>query len=379
MDTQKILNRDFILAFFAQFALSSVFQILIPTLPIYLSRLGSTEVEIGILIGTLSISSLVLRPFVGRALLRIPERNFMIAGAFFFALISIAFLLTSSFWPFLIVRVFQGIGFAFFYTASVTLIANISPEAHRGKSISYFFLSSNIAFVLAPSFGMFLINRFSFTLLFLVCFGISSCSLFITTRLRKRQVNSLVASSIEDGSFFSRKALPPAIVGFFEGIIWGTLITFFPLYALNHGIANPGFFFTVYAIMIILGRVLGGRILDIYSRESVILFSLIFYIISMIILSFSKTLLMFILAAAILGIGNTFLIPSLVAAALDRVGSSRGPAMGTFTAASDFGMGLGPVIMGIILSLSNYQIMFLCLALTGLIDLNYFYFFVKKK
>ena len=136
---QKILIRDFILCFFAYFAFSFVFNILIPTLPIYLSRLGSNEVEIGILIGSFAISSLVLRPFVGRALLKIPEKNFMIAGALLFALASVAYLFAPPFWPFLIVRVFQGIGYAFFHTASFTLIANISSEAHRGQSLSYFY------------------------------------------------------------------------------------------------------------------------------------------------------------------------------------------------------------------------------------------------
>jgi hypothetical protein len=73
MATPKIFTRDFVLCFLGQFTFSSVFHILIPTLPIYLSRLGSTEVEIGILVGSIGISSLVFRPFVGRALLRIPE------------------------------------------------------------------------------------------------------------------------------------------------------------------------------------------------------------------------------------------------------------------------------------------------------------------
>lgn len=76
----KILTRDFVLIFFAQFTLSFVFYILVPTLPIYLSRLGSTEETIGVLIGIFFVSSLVLRPFVGKTLLRISERNFMIAG-----------------------------------------------------------------------------------------------------------------------------------------------------------------------------------------------------------------------------------------------------------------------------------------------------------
>src|SRR5512139_3838103 len=125
MTTQTIRNiftREFILCFFAQFTFTFVIFSLIPTLPIYLSRLGSNEVEIGVLIGSFAVSSLVLRPFVGRALLTVPEKNFMMAGAFLSALTSVAYVLTPLFWPLLIVRVFQGIAFAFFQTASFTLV-----------------------------------------------------------------------------------------------------------------------------------------------------------------------------------------------------------------------------------------------------------------
>ena len=53
--------------------------------------------------------------------------------------------------------------------------------------------------------------------------------------------------------------------------------------------------------------------------------------------------------------------------------------MGTFTALVDLGAGMGAVIMGIILQLTNYPIMFLCLSLTGIINFVYFYFAVRKK
>jgi predicted MFS family arabinose efflux permease len=53
--------------------------------------------------------------------------------------------------------------------------------------------------------------------------------------------------------------------------------------------------------------------------------------------------------------------------------------MGTFTALTDLGAGMGSVIMGIILQLTNYPIMFFCLALTGVINLLYFYFTIRKK
>jgi len=376
---RKILSREFILTFFALFTLISIYYLLLPTLPIYLSRSGSTETEIGVLIGIFFFSSLVLRPFVGRALLRIHEKEFMIIGALLFSLTSIAYLFTPPFWPFLIVRVFQGIGFAFFHTAVYTLIANISPEAHRGESLSYFTLSMTLSGALAPSIGMFLINHFGFTLLFLVCLGLSLCSLFITNKLERRQVIPQQDSFLEDSLFLNRKVLPPSIVNSISLFIWGALTAFFPLYAINHGVDNPGLFFTTIAIALFLGRSFGGKIFDLYNKEKVILPCLITYVISMVILAFSKTLPMFILVALIWGIGNAFLMPSLVAYALGRGGSSPGPVMGTFTAISDLGMSLGPMVMGIIIHTASYPAMFLCLALIGIINIIYFHFFVREK
>src|SRR4030067_1278411 len=186
---RKIFTRDFVLAFFAQFTSSFVFYILIPTLPIYLSRSGSTEIETGILIGIFFFSSLVLRPFVGKALLRIPEKTFMMTGALLYVFSSVTYLFAPPFWPFLIVRVLHGVGFAFIHTSAFTLVVNISSEGHRGETIGDFSLAMTLSSALAPSIGMFLINHFSFSLLFLVCLGMSICSLFITSKLGMRQVS----------------------------------------------------------------------------------------------------------------------------------------------------------------------------------------------
>jgi predicted MFS family arabinose efflux permease len=258
------------------------------------------------------------------------------------------------------------------------LVANISPEAHRGQSLSYFLLASNTSGALAPPLGMFLINQFSFTLLFLFCFGLALFSLFITIQLKKKKTTPSRDSSLGKGFFISRKALPPSIIHSFALFIWGALAAFFPLYAINQGTANPGLFFTVIAIMLFSGRALGGKILDFYSREKIILPCLFTYIISMCLLAFSKTLPMFILVAVIWGIGHSFLSPVLMAYTLD-CGGSPGPAMGTFTAITDLGISLGPVLMGIVAYATSYPTMFLCLAVIGLVNLNFFYFFVRRK
>ena len=379
MTIQKILTRDFVLCFSAQFAFTSVSFILVPTLPIYLSRLGSTEIEIGILIGAYGISSLVLRPIVGKALSRIAEKKFMIAGAILFTLTSVAYVIAPPFWPFFIVRLFQGIGSAFFFTAAILLISNITPENYRGQSLGYFFLSFNISMALTPPLGIFLVNHFGFTILFLVCVGLSFSSLLISSNLKTSGVKSIVDSSTEESSLFDRKAFPPIFVYFLAHIIWGALTAFFPLYAIKHDVANPGLFFAAYAIVLILGRALGGRVLDIYRREKVILPCLTAYIVGMTVLAFSKSLLMFIVVAVIQGTGHAFLMPALVAYTLDLAGSSRGASIGFLSGAGDLGMVLGPIMMGIILGFTSFPAMFLCLALIGLMNFTYFYSSVKKR
>jgi MFS family permease len=379
MKLKNILNRHFILCFFAQFAFVSVFAILVPAIPIYLSKFEAREAEIGFLVGILSFSSLILRPIVGNALLHTPEKKLMITGALFYVFSSIAYLWAPPFWPFLAVRIFQGIALALFNTAIFTLIANTTPETHRGQLISYFYLSGNISFAMGPYFGLVLINRYNFVILFLVCTGLSLCSLLITAKLGKREVIPVQKQPLKIRTVLSRGALPPSIIAFMLNIIWGALTAFFPLYALVHGVSNPGIFFVFLAVTLILGRTLGGKLLDIYDRKKVIIPCLSAIIIALAILTFSTTLSMFILVAVVLGTGWSLLYPSLMIYAIKYAGSDRGPAMGTFTGLADLGVCIGPMIMGIIIQRGSYPIMFFCLVLIAVTNLVYFHFAMGKE
>jgi predicted MFS family arabinose efflux permease len=377
--TQKIFTRDFRLMLSAQFVFSGVISIFVATLPIYLARLGAREGEIGILVGVFTVTSLIIKPFVGRALLETPEKRILIAGNIIMVLCSFAYLLVRPFFPLLVLRIIQGTGFAFFSTAAFTLVASTASPAHRGQSVSYFFMAMNVAMAVAPAFGILIINHFDFTLLFLTCASLSLCSIFLTFRLEPTRAVPLETQSKKAWPIVSREALSPSIMALITNTVWGGLSAFFPLFAISQGVSNPGVFFTVFAAVLIVGRGFGGKVLDIYNREKVIVPSLAVHIAALIVLSFSTTLPMFILVALLYGAGNCFLYPFLGVFAIERAGSSPGPAMGTFTALMDLGTGLGSVIMGIIVQYTSYQTMFLCLALTSLINLLYYYFFLREK
>ena len=169
------------------------------------------------------------------------------------------------------------------------------------------------------------------------------------------------------------------MMNFLQSFVWGALSAFFPLYAVKCGVLNPGYFFTAIAVMLLVGRIAGGRILDLYSKEKILLSVLTIYVFVTIILSFSRSLPMFIFVGLLWGTGGAFFYPASIAYALEYADSSSGAAVGTVRAIMDLGMSLGPIMMGTVIPLIDYRAMFLCLAFICLVNLVYFHFYVRRR
>ncbi len=330
------------------------------------------------LVGTLGIASVVSRPRAGRALVKMSAKVFMTVGAGFHTVSAAAYLLIPPFWPLLLVRVLHGGAFGLLHTTSTTYVVNITDPDHRARILGYFSLTMNFAGVAAPPLGVVLFYRFGSAYLFLVCTAVSFCMLLASAALRRGPTVSPKRSAGDHGFLLSKPALPHSIVGFMALYVWASLITFFPIYATNRGVANPGLFFTVIAIMLILSRILGARILDVPNKRRVIVPCLATTALSMVVLSLSATQPMFLLSAALWGAGTSFLMPSLLALALERARSSPSPVVATFYAVSDLGVFAGPLAMGVVVHYIGYPPMFFCLSLVGAANLVYFWWFTGK-
>ncbi|MBN1227235.1 MAG: MFS transporter [Deltaproteobacteria bacterium] len=376
---KNILTRDFILGFLISFTFVITIFALIPALPIFLAKLGSNEAEIGILVGVYGGSSLVFRLLIGRILLKYSEKCVIMFGSVLSVFSFLSYIAFCPFWPFFFVRLFQGITFACIDTAVLTFIVKVIPQSNQTRAIGYFLLATNFALAVGPSFGMFLINHSNFTVFFLTCAGLSLCTFILSWRLKRPEISSIDKDTLVHGSFLlDRKIMVPALTGFFHQIGWGAVVAFLPLYAIRFGITNLGPFFSAIAIMIIAGRTLGSKILDIYRKEKIIPTFMFTSALAMLMLTFSKTMPMFILIGAVWGTGSAFLYPATIAYSLEYAGSSRGTAVSTFRAFTDLGLALGPIFAGIILPITGYHTLFLCLALIYIINLGYFQFYVMK-
>ena len=377
---KNILTCDFLCVFLAFFAFLCATHALTPAFPIYLESLGSNTREVGVLVGMFGAATLVSRVFVGRALLKYPERNVMICGALLYALTFLSLVVFYPFWPVFAVRVFQGIAFASLHTAALAYSVKVVPAEYRSRGIAYFMLAPNLAVALSAPVGMFLINRYSFTILFLVCAALSLCALALSSGIRRQEIPIPDPGSPAHISHaLEWKIIVPATTSFMQSFIYGTLIAFFSLYAIQCGVTNPGYFFTANAVMIIAVRILGGRILDTYSKTKIIPIFICISMIAIFILSFSRTLPMFVFVGLLWGLGGAFFYPASMAYSLEYAGSSGGTAVSIYLTMMDLGMALGPVIMGVIIPLTGYRAMFLLLTLLCLINLIYFQFYVRKR
>lgn len=377
---RNIFSHDFVFGFFGLFSFILAYHALIPTLPIFFEKSGSSSAEIGILVGVFGISSLIFRLVVGGALLKYSEKNIMMFGAALFVATFIVSLVLRPFWPFFAVRFFQGVAFACIDTAALAFIVKVTPLQNRTRAIGYFVLAPPFSQAIAPSFGMFLINHYSFTALFITCLVLALCSFSFSFGLKGQKMITPDQSVPPRGKlFFERKVIVPSISGFMQNFIWGAILAFFPLYAIQCGIKNPGYFFTANATMLIAGRVFGGKIVDLYNKEKILLIFIATSILALVILSLSKTLPMFILVGLIWGTGGSFFFPVSMTYSFEYAGSADGTTVGTFRALTDLGIALGPVIMGIFIPFTGYRGMFLCLAFLALINLLYFQFYVRKR
>jgi MFS family permease len=376
---RNVFIRDYVLTFLAFFSFLAASHALTPTIPIYLKRLGTIEGEIGLLVGVFGVASLLSRFIAGTLLRRYPEKLIMIWGAVSFILCYLTLILFKPFWPFFITRAFHGFAFACLDTAAISYVIRIIPLEHRPRAISYLLVASPLSSAFVASASVFVLNEYGFAFLLLGCTVLSVCALLFSLKIRtEKTARSIETPAAGSGLFFEPKILAPAILSFMFSFSWGGLGAFFPLYAIQCGVKNPGHFFMAMAIVLIVARLTGGRILDTYRKEKIIPIVILTSMAALLILAFSKTLPMFIFVGMLWGIGGGFFPPVSLAYALEYAGSSDGTAVGTYQAAMDSGFGLGPVATGLIIPLTGYPVMFLCLACICFLNVCYFQFYLRK-
>lgn len=352
-----LLTLGFALTCLSAFFFFLSFYLLLPTLPLYALQHGMGESEIGLIIGAFALTSLVVRPYVGRAIDRRGRKGMLLLGTAVFLTASLAYHYTRTVGSLLALRLLHGSGMGFFTTAASAVVTDLAPTARRGEAMGYFGMAANLAMAVGPALGMRLISDGTFSGLFLAAGGVALVAVLLGTGVPE----TLPAGTTPPLSapLFSRRALFPAGAMLTLCVTYGGVVSFLPLLGRQVGMGNPGLFFTVYAVFLVLTRPQAGLLSDRVGRAAVVLPGMALVAAAMVTLAAASAPGWLLLAGALYGVGFGAAHPALMALTADRVeAAERGQAMATFYAALELGIGSGSVLLGVLLAYSSFPAMF---------------------
>lgn len=378
---EPLFTPNFLIACFLTLASFTSFYFLLATLPVYLTTIGGSEAQVGLIIGVFSLTSIVLRPIVGALADSRGKRPFIVAGTAIMAVAGVLYTLSTSVPPLLGLRVVHGVGWAAFGTATSALVADIAPRSRRGEAMGYFGMFGNLAMAVGPALGVILMKEYSFVVLFVASALAATAAFGLALQVREPAppLHSVSPPAAVApgwlGRVFERSSLFPSAVLALIAFTYAAIVSFLPLYAGRQGIDNPGIFFTAYAVVLLVARSFTGMLSDRFGRAAVIAPGLGLAVAALLLLSTATALPAFIVVAVLYGLAFAAVQPAMMALVVDRVAPQRrGAAMGTFSTAMDLGIGAGSMVWGVVAQAAGYQAMYLAAGGVALLALAVFLF-----
>lgn len=339
---------------------------LLPTLPLYIKDAGATNHQVGIVMGAFAIGLLMFRPWLGQLADRRSRKLVLLIGLLSAATAPLGYLMTQSLLPLMVIRVFHGVSIAAFTTAYSALIVDLSPEHHRGEVIGYMSLVTPIGVAVGPAIGGFLQAAAGYMPLFLFAAGSGFVGLVATSQIRtpNSPSTSLTPAPSQNAPFWQLLLSPrlriPTVTFLLIGLVFGTLSTFVPLFLEETNVnLNAGLFYTAAAIASFCMRVITGRASDRYGRGRFVTLSLVFYVLSMVILWNANSATAFLAAALIEGSGAGIFVPIMIALLADRSHpQERGRIFGLSISGFDLGIAIAGPTLGYFADALGYRSLF---------------------
>ncbi|MDO5722112.1 MAG: MFS transporter [Actinomycetaceae bacterium] len=402
MDTKPqkppLWTASFTLLTLANFGLSMAFFALMATMATHaITSFAANNTEAGLVNSVFVLGAMVSRFVAGRLIELKGYRPVMIASLILHAAAIAAYFTTTTLTLTLIVRSIHGIGFGLSQTAVGGTVMSTVPDTRRAEGSGWFTTGMSIATGLAPFLGIALHRSpAGQTGVFALATSVAVASLIAALLARpdsdkdlgrhqthhqsrapkhlRRKHFTLRANPINLSGFVDRRAFPIGAVVALCAFTFGSVLTFLDGFAKEAGLAEAAaWYFVVYAVVIFFSRPLAGMAQDKWGDHVVVIPLIIALILGMIATALAHHPATLLLGAALLGLGYGTVLSAGQAIAVARVGAARaGLAVASYFLLVDFGTGVAPALLGILVDPLGYRkMMLVAAALAGLALVGY--------
>ncbi|MCY9374809.1 MFS transporter [Bacillus sp. T17B1] len=379
--TVKMWSLSFVFVTLSNAFLFMVFEMLLPTLPLFVTAIGGGAKQVGLVTGIFMISAIAIRPFAGVLAKRFNKKYLLIFGIVISACSTGAYYLASDVSVLLLIRLIHGAGFGLATTYFATIAAEIIPKERRGEGIGYFGVGETIAVSVGPMIGIVALELYDFERLFLGGMSILLLAVLMAVLVRRRpEARDTAEKGRVKVKVLERRVLFPSFLILLVGIAASGIMSFFSLYAIEKGFRSVGMFFFLIAAASFLIRLISGKIFDRFGAGAILIPASIFSIAGLSIIYIAQTNAMFFTAAICYGFGFGSIFPAIQTWCINLVEEhEHEDAMGTFFNFFDMGIGGGSLLLGVVATIYSYQTLYIASVLVYLLFLLLYILFICSK
>lgn len=384
----KLWTKEFFMLSLINFLATIVYFLLLVTIAKFaVHEFGVSTSMAGLASSIFIIGSLFGRLGGGRFISRFGSQTTLFVGLVLFILSTCGYFIAFNMPLLLLIRIVQGIAVGLVGTATGTIIAQILPTSRRGEGIGYFSLSAILATAVGPYIGLLLLHGstdFSRIFIFNAALAVIVFIMYFLLRL-PAHVTQPAARTTEKvsvlHSFIEKRAVPISIVALFVGLAYSGILSFMSFYTAEIELeAIGGYFFLIYAAVVVCTRPFTGKLLDQKGANIIIYPCLLLFAIGMYLFSTTQTTFTFIIAAIFIGIGYGNFTSVAQAIAVKVTPRERlGLATSTFYILYDIGLGFGPYALGLLVPAYGYRVIFFAMVFVILFSLVLYYVVYGKK
>ncbi|MEZ7579097.1 MFS transporter [Veillonella sp. 27098_8_77] len=359
--------------------------VLVAALPIILTaELGGTALDAGLTMTYFQIGTILCRPFAGRLIDGLDKRVILLISSVLFFVIMGLFNLTTSLQTIFVLRGLHGIIFALGTTVMAALAVVVLPASRKGEGINMFAVFSNIAMVLGPAVGLYALQAYGSSALYIFLTGMTALALILSNIIRLPKELAKPKQKSSKGwhisQFIEKRSLPWALMGLFIGFTYSGVLVFIPIELNSMGAGVWGsVFFALFALMIIISRPLVGKVYARFGSKFVIYPGVALFIFGLAALGIVTTPIGIICTAPLLGLGYGAAQPAFQALAVQSAPIERaGVSTATYFLALDIAVGAGSVVLALIANALGYQYLYQITALIMVVALALYHFVIRK-
>ncbi len=421
---EPLWTRNFVLGIAINFAIACNYFMLMVVMTAYALDTYQTVATLAALLASAFIIGTLVSRFLSALLMSSGKlKRLLLWGAVADTLLSALYLAPETLGMLIGLRFIHGMAYGICSTTIATVVTSIIPPARKGEGIGYYMLSVTLGAAIGPFLGIFLANNFGYQTLFIIALATAflsiPCTAALTLSPRTQQRSALQAEeeAMDEAAAWEsdapaeatrelkaadssrpapmsasaratsrataqataptpsglRKFIEPCVIPISVvcGLIffgYSSLLTFLTPYAQELDLSRAAsVFFVVYALSMFITRPFTGRAFDRIGPRPVMTPAFFAFALGMVVLALASNDWMILGAAFLLGFGVGTIQSCGLSMAVKATPDERlSLANATFYILLDAGVGVGPVVLGALLPLMGYRLLYGAMALLGL-------------